>query len=114
MLAPVQTEAIHVACCDTCLTQASSALSLSTGIGLPDPGTSTRSGAVSESSVLEGDTTRPASALTGSDQIERRELVIEDKCDLHSVPLSVGIEALTAGTGAEPARRRKQRAGRIL
>ncbi len=76
MLAPVQTEAIHVACYDTCLTQASSALSLRVGIGLPDPGTTTRSGAVSESSV-------PV----------RRELVIEDKCDLHSVTLSMGIDA---------------------
>ena len=62
----VQTEAIHVACCEACPTQASSALSFSAGIGLPDPGTSTRSGAVSESSVPVGDTTRPASALTGS------------------------------------------------
>src|SRR5215470_3093215 len=42
----------------------------------------------------------PGDYLVRSDQIERCELVIEDKCDLHSVPLSVGIEALTAGTGA--------------
>jgi len=67
MLAPVQTEAIHVACCDTCLTQdSSSALSWSAGVGLSDPGTTTRSGGVSESSVPVGNTTSPASALTGS------------------------------------------------
>jgi hypothetical protein len=38
--------------------------------------------------------------LVWSDQIERRELVIEHKCDLHSVTLTMGIDALKAGTGA--------------
>ena len=101
-----------MACCDTWMAQAFSALSSSVGVGLSDPGTTTRSGAVSESSVPVGNTTSPAWALTGSgpgrdemnlgagpageylvwfDQIERRELVIGDKCDLHSVTLSMGI-----------------------
>jgi hypothetical protein len=94
------------------MAQAFSALSSSVGIGLSDPGTTTRSGAVSESSVPGGqyhqpsvgpDRVRPGrdeknlgagpagEYLVWFDQIERRELVIGDKCDLHSVTLSMGI-----------------------
>src|SRR5215471_18920833 len=42
----------------------------------------------------------PGDYLVWPDQIERRELVIEDKCDLHSVPPWVGVDGLSAGTGA--------------
>src|SRR5215470_19824073 len=51
--------------------------------------------------------------LVWPDQIERRELVIERKCDLHSVPLSVGIDALSPGTGAVTGHGDAHSAGRV-